>query len=94
MSTEPVKVEIVLAGAASHAEATGAAELALQVMQVRDAFIELVEAAGLRVDWINGKWYVLNAEGAAFSNRGHSTEQAARAEASDALRAALAGVGA
>lgn len=52
---------------------------------------ELVEAAGLRVDWCNGTWYVYTADGAAFTNRGHADESGARAEAAGAMRAALAG---
>ena len=60
---------------------------------VRAAVAELIEAAGLRVDWTNGTWYVLTADGAAFTNVGHATEREAQAEAAEALRAALAAVG-
>lgn len=50
----------------------------------------LIEAAGLRVDWTNGTWYVLIADGTAYSNIGHATESAARQEAAEALASALA----
>jgi len=59
----------------------------------RAAVAELIEAAGLRVDYINRSWYVLHAGGAAWSSVGHASEIDARMEAAEALREALARVG-
>ncbi|NID15421.1 hypothetical protein [Luteibacter yeojuensis] len=57
------------------------------------AVADLIEAASLRVDYVNRSWYVQHPSGAAWSNVGHGSEREARAEADEALRTALARVG-
>jgi len=82
MSTEAQKVDVL-------------AELRRQGVtgKVIKAVADLIEAAGLRVDYINRSWYVLHAGGAAWSSVGHASEIDARTEAAEALREALARVG-
>ena len=61
-----------------------------QYIEARAAVAELIEAAGLRVMWINGSYYVVHADGkTAFSNI-PQTAEGADAERAEAIRAALA----
>ena len=68
----------------------GDARSAIKANQARAAVAELIEAAGLRVMWINGSYYVVHADGkTAFSNI-PQTAEGADAERAEAIRAALA----
>lgn len=62
----------------------------VELVNARAAVTELMEAVQLRVEWINGSWYVLHADGGAWTNVRHGTEAAAQAEIRAALDAALA----
>ncbi|MBS0200490.1 MAG: hypothetical protein JSR70_08575 [Proteobacteria bacterium] len=69
-----------------------AIEAVARLTEARAAVAELIEMSQLRVEWINGSWYVLSKDGGALSNRPQRTEEEARTEAEEALRDALARV--
>jgi hypothetical protein len=100
MSAETQKVDVLAVMRHSVSALHGAADkgavprrYADSLHEAKEAVACLIEAASLRVEWINGTWYVLIGGGTALTNVGHASEASARREADEALRAALARVG-
>ena len=57
------------------------------------AVAELMEAAQMRIEWVNGSWYAVTHDGAAISNTANAEATGAQAEIDAAMKSALAKCG-